>query len=55
VELRFFDGRLHAKSVLIDGQLLIISSQNFHYSSFGKGGLREFDAATTDPQAIEIY
>jgi phosphatidylserine/phosphatidylglycerophosphate/cardiolipin synthase-like enzyme len=55
VEVRFFDGRLHAKSVLIDRQLLIIGSQNFHYSSFAEGGLLEFSAATTSPQAIETY
>jgi phosphatidylserine/phosphatidylglycerophosphate/cardiolipin synthase-like enzyme len=55
VELRFFDGRLHAKSALIDGQLLIVGSQNFRYSSFGKGGLLEFDAATTDLEAVKTY
>ncbi len=55
VEVRFFNGRLHAKSALIDRQLLMIGSQNFHYSSFSPGGLLEFGAATTDPQAIETY
>lgn len=55
VDVRFFDGRLHAKSVLIDKQLLIIGSQNLHYSSFGEGGLLEFNAATTAPEAIETY
>lgn len=55
VEVRFFDGRLHAKSVLIDQQLLIIGSQNLHYSSFGEGGLLEFNAATTSPEAIDTY
>jgi len=33
VELRFFDGRLHAKSGLIDDSLLIIGSQNYQYSA----------------------
>ena len=55
VEVRFFDGRLHAKSTLIDNELLFIGSQNFHYSSFGKSGLLEFVAATESPEAIQHY
>jgi phosphatidylserine/phosphatidylglycerophosphate/cardiolipin synthase-like enzyme len=55
LELRFFDGRLHTKSALIDQQLLIVGSQNLHYSSFGDGGLLEFVAATEAPQAIQDY
>lgn len=55
VEIRFFDGRLHAKSALIDGEFLIVGSQNFHYSSFGPAGLLEFSAATDAPQTIETY
>ncbi len=55
VEVRFFNGRVHTKSALIDRQMLIVGSQNFHYSSFGEGGLLEFVAATEDPDAIEAY
>ena len=55
VELRFFDGRVHIKSALIDGQLLFVGSQNFHYSSFGPSGLLEFVAATESPEAIGAY
>jgi phosphatidylserine/phosphatidylglycerophosphate/cardiolipin synthase-like enzyme len=55
LELRFFDGRLHTKSTLIDQQILIVGSQNFHYSSFGDGGLLEFVTATEAPQAIQDY
>ena len=55
VELRFFDGRVHTKSALIDEQLLFVGSQNFHYSSFGPGGLLEFVAATESPEAIQSY
>ena len=55
VELRFFDGRVHTKSALIDGQLLFVGSQNFHYSSFGPGGLLEFVVATESPEAIQAY
>jgi len=56
VELRFFDGRLHAKSGLIDDSLLIIGSQNYQYSAWGQGsGLGENDMTTTDPDAIAEY
>jgi phosphatidylserine/phosphatidylglycerophosphate/cardiolipin synthase-like enzyme len=54
-EVRFFNGRLHSKSVIIDGQVLIIGSQNFHYSSFAEGGLLEFVAATDSPEALAVY
>jgi phosphatidylserine/phosphatidylglycerophosphate/cardiolipin synthase-like enzyme len=54
-EARYFNGRLHAKSVIIDGKLLIIGSQNFHYSSFSEGGLLEFVAATDSPEALAVY
>jgi phosphatidylserine/phosphatidylglycerophosphate/cardiolipin synthase-like enzyme len=55
VEVRFFNGRVHMKSALIDRQLLIVGSQNFHYSSFAPGGLHEFVAATDSETAIEEY
>ena len=55
VEMRFYNGRLHAKSVLIDDALLIIGSHNFHYSAWGEGGLTEFSLATDSPAAIEAY
>jgi phosphatidylserine/phosphatidylglycerophosphate/cardiolipin synthase-like enzyme len=54
-EVRFFDGRLHMKSALVDQELLIVGSQNFHYSSFGESGLLEFVVASDDPTAIETY
>ena len=55
VEIRFFNGRVHAKTALIDQELLIVGSQNFHYSSWGEGGLNEFGVATDDPEAIALY
>jgi phosphatidylserine/phosphatidylglycerophosphate/cardiolipin synthase-like enzyme len=55
VEIRYFDGRMHTKSLLIDQELLIVGSQNFHYSSFGDSGLAEYNLATEDPQAIAEY
>jgi hypothetical protein len=56
VELRFFNGRTHSKSGLIDDELLIIGSQNFQYSAWGKGGgLGENMITTSDPQAIAEF
>ncbi len=56
VELRFYNGKVHAKSLLIDNQLLFIGSQYMHYSSWGAGsGLNEYSIATDDPQAIDEY
>jgi phosphatidylserine/phosphatidylglycerophosphate/cardiolipin synthase-like enzyme len=56
VELRFFDGRVHAKSGLIDESLLIIGSQNFQYSAWGEdGGLGENMITTSDHAAIAEY
>ena len=55
VELRFYDGKIHAKGSLIDDQLLIIGSQNMHYSSWGESGLTEYSIATSNPEAIVEY
>ena len=55
VELRFYNGKLHAKSTLIDGRMLIIGSMNMHYSSWGEKGLTEYALATNSPEAIEEY
>jgi phosphatidylserine/phosphatidylglycerophosphate/cardiolipin synthase-like enzyme len=55
VEIRFFNGRVHAKTALIDQELLVVGSQNFHYSSWGERGLNEFGVATDDPEAIALY
>jgi cardiolipin synthase len=46
---------MHSKAILIDNQLLIIGSQNMHYSSFGENGLTEFSLATESPEAIEAF
>ncbi len=55
VEIRYFDGHVHAKAVLIDDEFLIIGSQNFHYSAFGKGGLTEYNLGVDDPRAVEDF
>jgi phosphatidylserine/phosphatidylglycerophosphate/cardiolipin synthase-like enzyme len=55
VELRFYDGKLHAKSTLIDGQFLMIGSHNMHYSSWGQNGLTEHTLMTNDPRAAAEY
>lgn len=55
LEVRFFPGRVHAKSTLIDDSLLIIGSQNYHYSAWGPGGLNEFSSTTDDADAVSTY
>ena len=54
--MRFFDDLLHAKNALVDGEFLIIGSQNLHHSAFGTGGgLAEYSLGTSDPEAIEQF
>jgi len=55
VEIQFFNGRVRAKTALIDQELLILGSQNFHYSSWGEKGLNEYSVATDDSEAITLY
>jgi phosphatidylserine/phosphatidylglycerophosphate/cardiolipin synthase-like enzyme len=55
VELRFYSGKVHAKSMLVDDELLIIGSQNTHYSAWGEQGLNEYSLATDSPAAISEY
>jgi phosphatidylserine/phosphatidylglycerophosphate/cardiolipin synthase-like enzyme/uncharacterized membrane protein YidH (DUF202 family) len=56
VELRFFDTFLHSKSALIEGEFLIMGSQNLHYSAFERGeGLAEYNLGTSDPMATDQY
>jgi phosphatidylserine/phosphatidylglycerophosphate/cardiolipin synthase-like enzyme len=55
VEIRFFNGKLHSKASQIDNKLLIIGSQNMHYSAWGEGALTEHSLTTNDPAAIEEF
>jgi len=56
VEIRAFPVALHAKTVSIDKEMVIIGSQNFHYTAYGKGvGLVEHNLGVFDPQAVEDY
>jgi phosphatidylserine/phosphatidylglycerophosphate/cardiolipin synthase-like enzyme len=55
VEIKFFEGRMHAKAFLIDDEMLFVGSQNFHYSAWGEGGLAEYNLATDDPRAVETF
>jgi cardiolipin synthase len=43
------------KSASVDQELLLVGSQNLHYSSFGEKGLLEFVVASDGPLAIETY
>jgi phosphatidylserine/phosphatidylglycerophosphate/cardiolipin synthase-like enzyme len=56
VEVRLFDGPMHPKATLIDGEFLIVGSQNFHYSAFGEGiGLAEYSLGVEDEEAVEDF
>ncbi|MFV1858581.1 MAG: phospholipase D family protein, partial [Anaerolineales bacterium] len=56
VEIRMLDDLLHSKSALIDGEFVIVGSQNLHWSAFGKGvGLSEYSLGVSDPAAAEQY
>lgn len=48
-------GGLHTKAALVDGQMLLVGSQNLHYSSFGRLGLGEYSLATSDAGAIQEF
>ena len=56
VEARYYVGRMHSKAFLTDEKLLVVGSQNFHYSAWGDDrGLAEYNLATNDPAAIEEF
>ncbi len=50
------DDLLHSKSALIDGEFVIIGSQNLHWSAYGEGfGLSEYSLGVGDPDAADQY
>jgi hypothetical protein len=52
-EFRYYTGRMHTKAFLADEKLLVVGSQNFHYSAWGDGkGLAEYNVVTDNPEAI---
>ena len=56
VEIRAFPIPLHAKTASIDNEMVIIGSQNYHYTAYGEGGgLVEHNLGVFDPQAVEDY
>ena len=56
VEIRMLDDLLHSKSALIDGEFVIVGSQNLHWSAFGiDNGLSEYSLGVGDPDAAEQY
>jgi phosphatidylserine/phosphatidylglycerophosphate/cardiolipin synthase-like enzyme len=56
VEIRMYDDLLHSKSALIDDDLVIIGSQNLHWSGIGpEVGLNEYNLAIGDAAAAEQY
>jgi cardiolipin synthase len=56
VEIRFYNGPMHPRAVLIDDEFLIVGSQNLHYSAFDTTwGLTEHSIGTEDEQAIADF
>jgi phosphatidylserine/phosphatidylglycerophosphate/cardiolipin synthase-like enzyme len=56
VEIRMLDDLLHSKSAMIDGEFVIVGSQNLHWSAYGEGnGLSEYSLGVGDPAAAEQY
>jgi phosphatidylserine/phosphatidylglycerophosphate/cardiolipin synthase-like enzyme len=56
IEIRYKNGYIHAKTILVDDEFLVVGSQNLHAGAFGKdGGLTEYSLAIDNPQAIEEY
>ena len=56
VEIRMLDDLLHSKSAMIDGEFVIVGSQNLHWSAYGEGnGLSEYSLGVADPDAAEQY
>ena len=56
IEVRSIDSSIHAKATLIDDEYLIVSSQNYHWSSYGEGrGLAECSLGTSAPEAVAEF
>lgn len=47
-EARWFPGALHAKGMRVDEAMLVVGSQNLHYSSWTPRGLNEYGVATSE-------
>ena len=56
VEFRAFPIALHAKTFSVDNELVVVGSQNFHYTAYGENtGLVEHNLGVIDPQAVEDW
>lgn len=57
VQARWYgtEAGLHTKAALVDGQMLVVGSQNLHHSSFGPLGLAEYSLATSDAGAVKEF
>jgi len=55
-EFRYYEGRMHTKAFLMDDEMLVVGSQNFHYSAWGDGkGLSEYNLVTDSDKAITEF
>ena len=56
IEVRYFDGPMHYKSINIDDELVIVGSQNFHYSAMQPlSGLAEYNLGVVDANAVSDF
>lgn len=51
-EARYVNFYMHTKALSADGQMVVVGSMNFHFSSWGNLGLAEASLATSDPEAV---
>ena len=54
-EVKFSENKMHDKAFLVDDQLLVVGSQNFHWSAWDTPSLTEYNIATEDPDAIADF
>lgn len=55
VNMKFYNGKMHDKGTLIDEKLLVVGSQNFHWSAWDSPSLTEYVMATDDQEAISNF
>ena len=56
IEIRYFNGPMHYKTINIDDELVIVGSQNFHYSAMEPlSGLAEYNLGVLDEDAVQQY